>query len=105
MRLALMSFALLRGARAFLRQQAPRRVLSSRNADGNSYEMNGRICKIGEVQTFDSGFNKREFVVRTTDDMYPQEIKFVSLPVLRIPATLGSSSARARAKTSFGAYV
>jgi len=39
-----------------------------------SYEMTGTIKLIGEVQTFDSGFAKREFVI-TTEDKYPQRIK------------------------------
>lgn len=38
-------------------------------------EIKGKIIKIGEVQTFNSGFKKIEFVVKT-DDKYPQEIKF-----------------------------
>jgi len=29
-----------------------------------------------DQQTFDSGFTKREFVVTTEDDRYPQDIKF-----------------------------
>jgi hypothetical protein len=29
-----------------------------------------------DQQSFDSGFTKREFVVTTDDDRYPQEIKF-----------------------------
>jgi len=33
----------------------------------------GNIKLIGETQTFDSGFTKRQIVV-TTNDMYPQEI-------------------------------
>lgn len=31
---------------------------------------------IGEVQSFASGFTKREFVVTTAADKYPQDIKF-----------------------------
>ena len=31
---------------------------------------------IGEVQSFASGFTKREFVVTTANDKYPQDIKF-----------------------------
>ncbi|EGB02263.1 hypothetical protein AURANDRAFT_18174, partial [Aureococcus anophagefferens] len=38
-----------------------------------SYDMEGTISKIGEVQTFESGFAKIEFVV-TTEEMYPQEV-------------------------------
>ncbi|MEM8867843.1 MAG: DUF3127 domain-containing protein [Verrucomicrobiota bacterium] len=39
------------------------------------YELSGTVKEIFEEQTFGSGFNKREFVV-TTEDKYPQEIKF-----------------------------
>lgn len=35
----------------------------------------GTIKEIGELQTFDSGFTKVEFVL-TTDEQYPQEVKF-----------------------------
>lgn len=38
-------------------------------------KIQGSIIKIDETQTFDSGFQKREFVIKT-DDKYPQEIKF-----------------------------
>lgn len=38
-------------------------------------KLNGTIKVIGEKQTFDSGFQKVEFVV-TTDDQYPQDVKF-----------------------------
>ena len=37
----------------------------------------GTIIAIDEIITFDSGFTKREFVIKTTDDgYYPQDIKF-----------------------------
>ena len=37
----------------------------------------GVIIAIDETITFDSGFTKREFVIKTTDDGdYPQELKF-----------------------------
>ena len=35
----------------------------------------GRIKVINELQTWDSGFSKREFVV-TTQEQYPQDVKF-----------------------------
>jgi len=38
-------------------------------------KLNGKIKLIGEKQTFDSGFEKVEFVI-TTDDKYPQDVKF-----------------------------
>jgi len=40
------------------------------------YEFKGTIKEIFEEQTFGSGFNKREFVVTSEEDKYPQEIKF-----------------------------
>jgi len=37
----------------------------------------GEIIAIDETIEFDSGFTKREFVIKTTDDgEYPQDIKF-----------------------------
>lgn len=35
----------------------------------------GRVIRIGETQTFDSGFQKREIVIETQSD-YPQTIPF-----------------------------
>ena len=43
-----------------------------------SYELTGTIKVISDIQTFASGFTKREFVV-TTDDKYPQDIKLEAL--------------------------
>ncbi|MCH2200046.1 MAG: DUF3127 domain-containing protein [Flavobacteriales bacterium] len=40
-----------------------------------SYELRGKLTKIFDTQTFNSGFTKREFVV-TTEEQYPQDIKF-----------------------------
>ena len=39
------------------------------------FELDGQLKVVYDVQTFASGFQKREFVV-TTSEMYPQEIKF-----------------------------
>lgn len=39
------------------------------------YEMEGTVKVVFDQQTFPSGFTKREFVV-TSDDKYPQDIKF-----------------------------
>ena len=39
-----------------------------------SYELTGKIKTISNTKTFDSGFQKREFVV-TTNEQYPQDIK------------------------------
>ena len=38
----------------------------------------GKIKMIGELQIFNSGFQKREFVV-TTEEQYPQDIKFEAI--------------------------
>lgn len=43
------------------------------------YELSGTVKKIFDEQTFASGFNKREFVVTTADEKYPQDIKFECL--------------------------
>lgn len=40
-----------------------------------SYELTGKLKTVLEVQSFSSGFTKREFVV-TTEEQYPQDIKF-----------------------------
>ncbi len=40
------------------------------------YEVAGKIKLINEVQNFPSGFMKREFVVTTAHDKYPQDLKF-----------------------------
>lgn len=39
------------------------------------YDLEGTIKLISAVQTYPSGFSKREFVVTTQDDKYPQDIK------------------------------
>ncbi len=39
------------------------------------YELTGTVKAIMDQQTFASGFTKREFVV-TSEDRYPQDIKF-----------------------------
>ena len=41
-----------------------------------SYEYTGTVKKIGEVQTFPSGFSKREIVVTSEEDRYPQDVSF-----------------------------
>ena len=43
---------------------------------GAMYETTGTIKLISETQTFPSGFSKREFVVTTKHDKYPQDLKF-----------------------------
>ena len=41
----------------------------------NKYEITGKVIAISETQTFASGFQKREFVVETNEEKYPQKIK------------------------------
>ena len=38
------------------------------------YEISGKVKLVNDLQTFDSGFKKREFVV-TTQEQYPQDVK------------------------------
>ncbi len=40
------------------------------------YEVIGKIKVISAAQSFPSGFTKREFVVTTANDKYPQDLKF-----------------------------
>ena len=40
------------------------------------YETAGKIKVINDTQSFASGFTKREFVVTTAHDKYPQDLKF-----------------------------
>ncbi len=40
------------------------------------YEASGKIKLINDTQSFPSGFIKREFVVTTGADKYPQDLKF-----------------------------
>ncbi len=40
-----------------------------------AYTLTGTIKKIFPTQTFPSGFSKREFVVTSSEDRYPQDIK------------------------------
>lgn len=47
--------------------------------NGMSYELTGTVKEIFEEQTFDSGFNKRAFVVTSEADKYPQDIQFECL--------------------------
>ena len=39
------------------------------------YEVTGELIVLNETQVFQSGFSKREFVVREQEGKYPQEIK------------------------------
>ena len=40
-----------------------------------SYNIEGTVKVINETQTFDSGFQKREIVITTEDDKFPQDVK------------------------------
>lgn len=40
------------------------------------YEAKGTLKLIDETKTFGSGFTKREFVITTAHDKYPQDLKF-----------------------------
>ena len=44
-----------------------------------SYDLTGIVKLVVDQQTFDSGFTKREFVVTTEGERFPQEIKFECL--------------------------
>ncbi len=44
-----------------------------------AYEMTGTVKEIFDEQTFNSGFNKREFVLTNEEDKYPQDISFECL--------------------------
>lgn len=41
-----------------------------------SFELEGTVKVIDDIQTFASGFTKREFVVEVEDGKFPQSIKF-----------------------------
>ncbi len=41
-----------------------------------TYDMEGTVKLIEELKTFPSGFSKREFVLTTDGERFPQEIKF-----------------------------
>lgn len=41
-----------------------------------SFELEGTVKVIEDIQTFASGFSKREFVVEVEDGKFPQSIKF-----------------------------
>jgi hypothetical protein len=64
-----------------------------------SFELTGTVKLIMETQTFPSGFSKREFVVTTPDDRYPQDIAFGCLK--EKAALLDSISVGQTVKVSF----
>jgi single-strand DNA-binding protein len=44
-----------------------------------AYELKGTVKEIFDEQTFDSGFNKRAFVVTSEADKFPQDVQFECL--------------------------
>ena len=42
----------------------------------NNFELTGTLKHLMDLQTFPSGFTKREFVIEVQDGKYPQMIKF-----------------------------
>lgn len=45
----------------------------------NSFELTGTLKVLEDLQTFSSGFSKREFVIEVPDGKYPQMVKFDTL--------------------------
>ncbi|YCM44380.1 DUF3127 domain-containing protein [Verrucomicrobiaceae bacterium 227] len=45
----------------------------------NTFELTGTLKVIEDLQTFSSGFTKREFVIEVPDGKYPQMVKFESV--------------------------
>ena len=41
-----------------------------------SYDLVGTVKQIGDVQTFPSGFTKRDVIVSDDDQRFPQELSF-----------------------------
>ena len=46
---------------------------------GKSFEIEGKLKIINDIESFSSGFTKREFVLEVEDGNYPQMIKFECL--------------------------
>lgn len=64
-----------------------------------SYDLVGTVKQIGDVQTFPSGFTKRDIVVSDDDQRFPQELSF-SFPRERA-RLLDAVSVGDRVKVSF----
>ena len=45
----------------------------------NKYEIAGTLKVLSDTQSFASGFQKREFVIETHEDKYPQTVKLESV--------------------------
>jgi len=59
--------------------QADREATAIINHEENtvpSYDLTGTVKLVMDQQTFDSGFTKREFVVTTEGERFPQDVKF-----------------------------
>ena len=41
-----------------------------------TYEMTGKVKQVGDLQTFPSGFEKRELILSDEDPRFPQDIAF-----------------------------
>lgn len=44
-----------------------------------SYQLKGTIKVLNETQKVSEKFSKREFVITTVDDMYPQDVQFQAI--------------------------
>jgi single-strand DNA-binding protein len=64
-----------------------------------SYDLTGTVRLVMDQQTFASGFTKREFVVTTEEERFPQDIKFEC--VKDKCALLDTVTAGQRVKVSF----
>jgi single-strand DNA-binding protein len=45
----------------------------------NQYEIKGILHHVADVEVFESGFKKREFVIQIEDGKYPQNIKIEAI--------------------------
>ena len=73
-RTALPRATLLRAASTWRGTQTP--AMSAELPRQNRFELEGSVVQINELQSFDSGFTKREFVVSVEDGPYANDIKF-----------------------------
>ena len=47
-----------------------------------SYEIKGKVKLLPDTQTFGSGFKKRELILTTDDEKYPQDISIEFLQTI-----------------------
>ena len=64
-----------------------------------SFEIIGTLKLVGGIQSFDSGFTKREFVIEVEDGDYPQMVKFEC--VKERTSLTNNSKANDQVKVSF----